>query len=439
MPSPADRCLPEWGARLALLALLALAWWRAAAPSAPEPRVVDGPALGDALATATRAGHPLHVRLRGAPAPWALAWLRALAAAGVPVAWSGTVAPLAVSARPAYDPRGAVTVRVAAPADTRVAVADALGVVDTVVTTDGGAVLTVPQPAGAVGAQASGDRAAAAVVDAPPMRDVVVFGRADQEAKFVVAALEERGLRVRARFRVAPRSDVAQGAATLDTAQVAAVVVLDSSAVTDGGPIARYVLDGGGVVLAGSASLTPDLAPLVAGAVEPREPGVVGSFEFSPPRRGLSVFPIGRLRPGAVVLESHEGAHLHDDGDDHGDGAGTHAAVAWRAIGSGRVLQFGYDDTWRWRMLDDAADAPARHRDLWLRAVAAVAYHPSRAAAVDSVVAAPRAAVAAALGAPSDPPSRRPPSPTAWPAWIFLTVSLLLVGEVASRRRRGAP
>jgi hypothetical protein len=61
----------------------------------------------------------------------------------------------------------------------------------------------------------------------------------------------------------------------------------------------------------------------------------------------------------AVVLESRDGV----------------AMIAARRLDAGRVMQVGYDETWRWRMAG-GDESTAAHREWWSRLVAAVAYAP---------------------------------------------------------------
>jgi hypothetical protein len=154
-----------------------------------------------------------------------------------------------------------------------------------------------------------------------------------------------------------------------------------------------------------------------------RVAGVAGALVTERPRSGLPVVPIARPHADAVVLERRERA----------------AAVAARRAGRGRVLQAGYDETWRWRMAG-GDDAPDAHRAWWSRAVAAVAHAP---AAERPVAVLPDEAPVAALHAALGPPAaveeassgaipRRPE------AWLFALALASLVAEWTSRRLRGA-
>jgi hypothetical protein len=121
-------------------------------------------------------------------------------------------------------------------------------------------------------------------------------------------------------------------------------------------------------------------------------------------------------------------------------------------VGAGRVVQLADVESWRRRLRPDEA-APAAHRAWWAQAVAAAAYASvppvpaapgdtaGRAPAADP---APLAATVAALGPAADAPpdaARRdaPASTRRLPDALLVPVALLaLLGEVASRRLRGA-
>ena len=125
--------------------------------------------------------------------------------------------------------------------------------------------------------------------------------------------------------------------------------------------------------------------------------------------------------PDALPLESRDG----------------HVAAAARRVGAGRVLQLGYDESWRWR-LAGAGDAPAAHREFWSANVSSVVYRATTATAPPSGDGAPLASLYAALGNPS--PARAAASIAAggFPWWSLAAFALLLVCEWGSRRARGA-
>jgi hypothetical protein len=127
-------------------------------------------------------------------------------------------------------------------------------------------------------------------------------------------------------------------------------------------------------------------------------------------------FPITSTRDDAVAVERRSSG----------------VAVAARRIGPGRVLQIGYDDSWRWRMAG-APGSEAAHRDWWSRVVSSVAYAPG---GVESrSFDAPVASLIGRLG-----PSR--PAPVASrggvdPRLLLAIMLALLLVEWTSRRLRG--
>jgi hypothetical protein len=242
---------------------------------------------------------------------------------------------------------------------------------------------------------------------------------------------------------VAPGIAVTQGvsgapAPALDTATTAAVVLLDSASAdaATGARLARYVRDGGGLVLVGDAAAAPTVRALAAGSVGTVAPGVPGAIDGPTPQRGLALLPVVP-RADAVPLERR----------------GADVAVAAHRVGAGRVAQVGYVDTWRWRMAS-ADDAPAAHRAWWTRVVGAVAYAAVPNAGDETVRAlmvsnarsstndpAPLASAIAALGPPSAAPStvrgRTPTGPRPSDDALAALAGAALLAEVASRRMRG--
>ena len=116
-------------------------------------------------------------------------------------------------------------------------------------------------------------------------------------------------------------------------------------------------------------------------------------------------------------------------------------ALAAKRIGAGRVIQVGYDDSWRWRMAG-ANGSERAHREWWSRIVSAVAYvsgqpRQPRAATATAVESAPLARLIDRLG----PPRAEPPGkPTRGPidARVLLAIiMILLIAEWGSRRLRG--
>src|SRR5215510_4558926 len=423
MPSPRNRF--ELACRIGAFALLG---WLLGTSIMPAPaRRVTRASQADVetkLAEWTRL--PSSVALHGdfstTPSARAIDWLSALKRSGHAVTWSGSPPPVALTAEATADPRGSVRVSVAAPSDDRVSLRDDASVIDSVHISNLGGSVTVPLLVGDVRANVLGQVAIASPPDSVPLKTIVVVGGAGWEGRFVVAALEERGWPVVARFAVAPNVDVTQGIGSLvlDTARVAAVVAIDTVVQRFGGAIERFVRSGGGLVLAGPASLAPattSLAPGVIGtrfrpAVLPRDTLDLGSTGF---------FPVTSLKPDAVPLERRTGG----------------IAIAARRVGAGRVIQVGYDDSWRWRMAG-ATGSENAHREWWSRIVSAVAYVPEPVGrvATSSLASAPLALLvdrvgpsrsSAPAGVGREPVDRR---------LILALIMMLLIAEWASRRLR---
>jgi hypothetical protein len=139
----------------------------------------------------------------------------------------------------------------------------------------------------------------------------------------------------------------------------------------------------------------------------------------------LALAPITSLRSDAIPLEKRGGA----------------VAIAARRIGAGRALQFGYDDTWRWRM-GGSEGAIRDHRLWWSGLVSSVAYAPRvlRAVAANAVDEAPTASLVAAIGprVEASEGANLTKASQPWMVWLFILLSLALLAEVASRRLRGA-
>ena len=408
-----------------------LAWMivRAAAPrdTATVQERADSHALSAALAQWTLAAEPtaVHVTAAFAPAAREREWLRALAHAGVRVTWSGDSIPataMEVAAR--NDPAGGVHAYVAAPAGTRATLSDAVGLLDTLDITSGTSALAMPMSAGALDLLVRTQHARASAPDSLRPRQVVVLGRAGWEGKYVMASLEERGWKVSSRLRIAPHVFVTQGTPlALDTAHTGAVIALDSSAGAYAGAIATFERNGGGVVLAGNAPLATALRALAPGRAGPRVLASSLSFASAAPRRGLGFLPILALASDAVPLESRDG----------------HVIAAARRVGAGRVVQLGYDETWRWR-LAGRGDAPAAHRAYWSAVVSAAAYRSAKpiGTAMPLGDAAPLASLYADLGVPTTPAAATLHVTPGLRWWMFAMLAVLLVAEWVSRRLRGA-
>jgi hypothetical protein len=368
----------------------------------------------------------LHADITTTPEPWVIDWLAALGHSGHRVTWSGSPPAVAMSSEALADPRGAVRIDFSAPAHTLVTLRDGASVVDSVRVSRLGATIVTPLVVGSLVADAAGQRVSASVPDSALLRSIVVIGQASWEGKFIVSALEERGWPVVARFHVAPNVDVAQGAAiVLDTSRVAAVVAIDTTVQTLGSALEHFVHEGGGLILAGAASAAPAVMSLAPGAVGARTRVEIALTDTI----GLGTtgfYPVTALKSDGVVLDRRP----------------TGVAVAARRIGAGRVMQVGYDDSWRWRMAG-APGSDVAYRDWWSRAVAAVAYLPSsrvgsRVGLVATQAAsAPLAHLVDRLGPARPIGADRIPRPPVDQRILLALIMILLLAEWTSRRLRG--
>lgn len=379
-----------------------------------------------------------HLSFTNLPERPVRSWMRALGAAGVPVSYDSPAWPaLALSVNPVPDPMRASRVRVAAPAGSGVALSDAIGPLDTLVAVGAGAELEVAAPSSPLVAMLPGVTATAPAADSIVLRPILVIGQAGWETKFTVAALEERGWTVVSRMAVAPDVDVTHGPIPpLDTARLAAVVVLDASAERLAPAIVRYLRSGGGVVLGADAGSMGAFRTVAAGRPGTPLLGSNSELRGASPRAGLPLVPITSLAADAVVLESRGGS----------------AAVAARRVGAGRLVQSGYEESWRWRMAGPEG-APEEHRRWWAGLVASVAYAP-RAAAGDAALAtgaagptaasildgAPLAGLIDAVGEPAAAPAGAAPAEQRprMPWWAMAVATVALLMEWGSRRLRGA-
>jgi hypothetical protein len=430
MPSPGNsvRIAIERALRVLTLFVLAFGAWSATLPPAPQEWERSGSTeLADALQrwTAAAPGRA-HLSLVAAPNGEERDWLRALRYSGTPLTWDGDDIPsVALEVAPVASPRGGMMLWIAAPSGAHVAVADAVAPIDTVVASTGGATVFAPIATGALTATVGGQGANATAGDTVLPRRVLVLGRATWESKFVISALEEAGWPVDARLSVAPGVEVTQGASrSPDTAGHAAVVVLDAPSANTASDIARYVRDGGGGIMSSASAGRASLAEIAAGRSGARIRASSIAFADDTPRRALGFLAIAP-RTDAIVLEERDGR----------------VAAAARRVEAGRVIQLGYDETWRWRLAGgpQALDA---HRSWWSGLVSSVAYRATmplpRIRGEDG---APLAHLVDALGRSSPAPRLRPTGArwSASPALLFAIVSVLLVAELASRRLRGAP
>ena len=363
------------------------------------------------------------IRLDSTPSQVERDWMRALARSGTSVTWNGSLPASAVAVHRVASPRGGLRVLVAAPSANRVTVEDELGLIEGATATAGGAQFDVPSAVGQVVAKIGSTRARAILADSIRLGRVLVLGVAGWESKFVTSALEEAGWKVDAEMRVAPSVDVTQGAlSAIDTSRYSAVVALDGSAAARASEINRYVASGGGLVLAGVAGSIDAFASVRAGATgRVQIPSVLEAEPGSTTLQSLSLLPIGSLRSDAVRLDARGGV----------------TAAAARRHGSGRVIQEGYIETWRWRM-SGGNDSPAAHREWWSRLISSVAYAPTVRSAGETADNAPNARLVEALGLPSAPSASLATGAGSISLWLlFAILSISLLAEWASRRLRG--
>jgi hypothetical protein len=387
-----------------------------------ERASTNGIAARVAVWTRTTPNVRLHADLTTTPDPWIVDWLAALGHSGHGVTWSGSPPAAAMSSEAVADPRGSVRVDIAAPAHTRVVLRDSASVVDSVRVSELGATIMTPLVIGELVADVGGQRVVASAPESARLRSIVVVGDASWEGKFIVSALEERGWPVVARFHVAPNVDVTQGMPlVLDTSRVAAVVAIDTTVQSLGSALEHFVHRGGGVVLAGAASTAPAVASLTPGSLGARTRVVIAPGDTI----GLGTtgfYPVTALESDGVILDRRPSG----------------IAVAARRVGAGRVMQIGYDDSWRWRMAGGPGSDVA-YRDWWSRAVASVAYLPDSLPrdGVTQSASAPLAHLIERLG-PVRPVSTERLSSAPIDQRILLgLIMIFLLMEWSSRRLRG--
>ena len=432
MPSRAEvRVRLEHVLRGIVIAALAVMLWQSLHQRADSggqfvsARGTNGNALARWSALAKSPGR-IHVQLDSVPSTIERAWLGALAGAGSSVTWTGDVAPVMIDAQPVASPAGGTRVLVAAPSGSSVVMSDDVGVIDTVHVQNGGVALTLNSVTDRLRARAKGSVAMTSLRDSLVLHKVLVIGDAGWESKFVVAALEEEGWKVDALIRVAPGVDVSQGSAAIDTSGYSAVVALDGAAAPYANRIIEFARSGGGVVLGPQAASLDAMALLRAGAVgratsDARAVQSAGSVTLAT----LALTPITSLQSDAIPVEKRAGS----------------VAIAARRIGAGRALQLGYEDTWRWRM-GGGEGAVRDHRLWWTGLVSSVASvrRVPRESATAPTDEAPMIGLVAALGpsASARSASNLSGSQSDWLAWLFVLLAVALIGEVASRRLRGA-
>jgi hypothetical protein len=278
---------------------------------------------------------------------------------------------------------------------------------------------------GRVTAQLAGYGATSPVPDRTDRQAVLVLGRAGWETRFVLAALGEAGWKVRGRLPVAPGVSVTDASVLpLDTARYDVVIALDSTAADLAPAMARFVAQGGGAIVAGSALDVGVLRGIAPARAAARRPGRILLEGDTLTRGDLPIRPLVALRDDAIALERQP--------------AGL--AVAVRRAGKGRVAAVGYDESWRWRM-QGGEPGEAAHRDWWSRMTGLVAPEraPSGVSPIRRSGAAPRAALIDALGEPAAASAAHTSvSPSRLPFVLLVLVLVALLAETASRRFRGA-
>jgi hypothetical protein len=416
----------EWLLRIAVIAILS--WYLVRTIRVQRHGAVEDAAsatLGQKLARWSTVSSParVHVKIDHPPAGRERDWLAALPGAGTEVEWnSPSLVPTAMSVEPRVDPAGGADVSVASPESAMVVLSDTLGVLDSARATRTGVRGYVPKLRGTVDAVVGPVIARAARHDSLELRRLLVIGQAGWEAKFAVAALEERGWQVDAHIIVSPKGDVHQGKiADIDTAHYSAVLAIDSAAGRYGDRIAAFVRQGGGLVLWSPAARARGLAALAPGsgigALIADEGDVPPD---SAPRTALELVPIMSLNPDAVVLERR----------------GGDVTLAARRVGRGRVLETGYTNSWRWR-LAGGPDALARHREWMAGLVALVATSGRHAVPAAPSDVAPLVTLIDRLGPATKTVEAAALDPAIIARWVFGIVCAALMLEWASRRIRG--
>jgi len=430
MPSRAEtRGRIEMALRVVSVGIIAFMLWQSLDHGRIDSVVTaKTTSLGKGLRDWTRRGiapSTISVQLDSVPSPRERDWLAALRASGSNVSWNGSLPAIGLDVQPVASPTGGYHMLVSAPAGSSVVIGDEIGPIDTVRAGNGGASVLTQSASGEISATTSGTTARATLPGTLRIRRVLVIGAADWESKFVITALEEDGWKVGAQTHLAPGVSVTQGSLNpIDTTRYSAVIALDRSASAYGSEIVRFAATGGGVIIGAAAAGVESLSPLRAGSAGRIDvPSAITSERGSVTLQSLSVLPVDALKSDAVALEKRGGS----------------VAVAARRFGSGRVVQLGYLDTWRWRM-SGGDNSVAEHRKWWTNAVAGVAYAPALTRSVIGLVGnAPVARLIESLGKPASavktPLASTAASVSLW--WLFAILSSSLLAEWVSRRTRG--
>ena len=392
-----------------------------------------------------RASPNLHVTLSRIPDARVRSALATSRAAGLSVAWtdSTSASGLAVAAAAEVDPQGGTIIRAVGNASRPLLVRDDASLLDSIGGVLAGASGRISNGLVVRGARLSGQaiavqgtsRATVPVPHAATLKRILLVAHPGWEAKFVAAALEERGWHVDGSLLIARGASVTLGAPlALDTARYAVVLVLDSGVVrTDA--LMRFVRQGGGMILSADALRASSVASLRPASIVGVRSAVPGALLSDTPRQGLNAFDL-RPAPRAVVLQEESRGAKREP-----------SVVAWR-IGPGRVIASAYRDTWHWRMegTDDGID---EHRNWWSALVSAAAFVPADSSVAHNASratrfpgnAAPYADLVARVGAPTVTLPARIATPSG-PSriWLlFVGAAVALLTEWALRRLRGAP
>jgi hypothetical protein len=419
----------EWMLRGALLIALLAAIRIAIASMSERPSLGargGDAALRESLRDWSTVSDPreVHLHFDSAASPATLAWAAALPGAGTRVAWSSSLTPIGVSVEPIVDPKGTSRVWIASPARSRIALADSLGAMDSVTVRASGASVGPVQLRGSLRGSLGRTVATAVQSDSFLVRPVLVLGRAGWEGKFVVASLEEYGWRVNSRLNVSPGNDVIHGSPgiAIDTSHYSAVIVLDSSAVRFIPEIVFFVRSGGGLLAMGEGASIGALRGILPATMGGRIPAA--ELIAARPRSSLALRPLVGLRTDAVALEKR----------------GSRVAIAARRVGDGRVVQVGYEDTWRWRM-SGGGDPVEEYRDWISSVVSSAAYAPRARPSTPAISeSAPLAAIFSVLGSPSEAAAAVTGGAI---EKLLLALFVIAIGaltlETASRRLDGKP
>ncbi len=437
-----------------LLLALILSWRSSSARPAMPSGPMSAQALGDSTGTVAARELASRIALAAHDSLWPSVVqsltripdaavrevLAAPVAAGMPFTWTDSTGAvgLVVAATSALDPQGGTVVRAAGAPKRPLVVRDDGGLLDSVPEALDGLTVRGARLSGRTLALQGTSRAVAAVPNHAPLKRVLLVAAPGWEAKFSAAALEERGWHVDGRLLIARRASVTIGTPSLlDTARYGAVVVLDSGLIALD-VLQRFVIHGGGVIVANDALLGTALRPLLPAVARETQAGVPGALLTASPRLGLDAWTLAANAGAVVLLDDARGV--------------THRpTVLAQRRGAGRVVVSAYRDTWRWRM-EGSEDGLDAHRAFWSGLVSAVTLAPrsdattlpsGRVLTAYPGDAAPFADLVARLGAPKavgagDARSR--PLPTTPNLWLLYVIAAsALLGEWALRRVRGAP